>query len=216
VADLLPCPFCGGKAFLEHEHDGDMTPWSYIKCGSCNVRTSGAWATDPCPLFYEAVRAGWNRRASGKTECRVVGAVPADVAGLIARAEAMLAIPPNGWKDKFAQDLIYELIAALRGRVVGGKDVAGLRERLRAASGRDWGECERVAHDALALLEGAAPPDLAVGREQSQHDAESRASLSTPVPLTKEPREHVASMDCWCGPTRDSVEPSVIIHHREH
>lgn len=36
----------------------------------------------------------------------------------------------------------------------------------------------------------------------------------TPAPQLAEEREHELSVNCWCEPRRDTVEPSVIIHNR--
>lgn len=42
VYELLPCPFCGGEAFLEKSHrafiDGETTKVALVRCKVCNAR----------------------------------------------------------------------------------------------------------------------------------------------------------------------------------
>ena len=56
--ELLPCPFCGGKATFDHDDNG----WNWVVCEKCGVSTDcRVSAMDDCkPLLAEA----WNRRAS--------------------------------------------------------------------------------------------------------------------------------------------------------
>lgn len=45
----------------------------------------------------------------------------------------------------------------------------------------------------------------------------SQNPAQTVPEATHSEREHEMSIDCWCKPTRDAEEPSVIIHNRtEH
>ena len=56
--ELLPCPFCGGKATFDHDDNG----WYWIVCEKCGVSTDCRTHTmeDCHPLLAEK----WNRRAS--------------------------------------------------------------------------------------------------------------------------------------------------------
>lgn len=42
--DLLPCPFCGGEAYLERNHrafvQGQSTKVTFVRCRRCNARTA--------------------------------------------------------------------------------------------------------------------------------------------------------------------------------
>jgi Lar family restriction alleviation protein len=65
---LLPCPFCGGEAFL-HEGIGNDKHygWSIWCCtfeGKCIRPSSGYYSTEA-----EAI-AAWNRRADGWIDCK--------------------------------------------------------------------------------------------------------------------------------------------------
>ena len=37
MAELKPCPFCGGKASLSHDHEGIGT--SYARCNKCGLES---------------------------------------------------------------------------------------------------------------------------------------------------------------------------------
>lgn len=54
--ELLPCPFCGGKAHFDHDDNG----WNWIECGKCQCSTNArTHAIDDCkPLLSEQ----WNKR----------------------------------------------------------------------------------------------------------------------------------------------------------
>lgn len=60
--ELLPCPFCGGKA--EYRDDG-MT--GYIQCQECLARTDGvySWRDEHCK---EDVARDWNIRTQSPEE----------------------------------------------------------------------------------------------------------------------------------------------------
>lgn len=63
--DLLPCPFCGGKAHMASEHDADTGgKFYFIKCASCRAKGQESYARETCPIFFGQVRDAWNRRAS--------------------------------------------------------------------------------------------------------------------------------------------------------
>ena len=54
--ELLPCPFCGGKATFDHDDNG----WYWIVCEKCGTTTNSRTHTmeDCHPLLAEQ----WNRR----------------------------------------------------------------------------------------------------------------------------------------------------------
>ena len=56
--ELLPCPFCGGKATFDHDDNG----WYWIVCEKCGTATNSRTHTmeDCHPLLAEQ----WNRRVS--------------------------------------------------------------------------------------------------------------------------------------------------------
>jgi hypothetical protein len=63
--DLLPCPFCGGKAHMASEHDADTGgKFYFITCASCRAKGQESYARETCPIFFGQVRDAWNRRAS--------------------------------------------------------------------------------------------------------------------------------------------------------
>lgn len=58
---LKPCPFCGGKAELEHS--GDRPAFSYIRCTNCCLKSPGIMISFSKSSDEEAI-ANWNRRAN--------------------------------------------------------------------------------------------------------------------------------------------------------
>ena len=66
MSELKPCPFCGGKAFIEHDHEGIGA--SYVRCKKCGLESirfikSFEIASDDRAVEF------WNRRADdGKEE----------------------------------------------------------------------------------------------------------------------------------------------------
>ena len=58
--ELLPCPFCGGKAQLLHEHRG--ITYSYVICMKCAAQTDIFQISTEHSSDEKAV-AAWNRRA---------------------------------------------------------------------------------------------------------------------------------------------------------
>ena len=57
MADLKPCPFCGGEAdILEHQYQGCFTTYGVV-CLDCYSGTDWSFETED-----EAI-AAWNRRA---------------------------------------------------------------------------------------------------------------------------------------------------------
>lgn len=60
---LLPCPFCGGRAFFTY--DANATHFIYARCSCCQSRTSGAYfaTEDGKEQAYKEAAQKWNRRA---------------------------------------------------------------------------------------------------------------------------------------------------------
>ena len=55
MADLKPCPFCGGEAETENRHNR-YTDWWEVKCTDCNASLNERYEYE-----FEAV-AAWNTR----------------------------------------------------------------------------------------------------------------------------------------------------------
>lgn len=75
MAELLPCPFCGGKAYLENHHrafiNGETTRVAFVRCTICNARSGREKLTDygrtsfSAEAEQKAIKA-WNRRTPKK------------------------------------------------------------------------------------------------------------------------------------------------------
>ena len=59
MAELKPCPFCGGEAALEHSSEG--RGYSYVRCKKCHVRGVSYCMKFDKSSYDEAIEA-WNRR----------------------------------------------------------------------------------------------------------------------------------------------------------
>lgn len=59
--DLKPCPFCGGKALLQHCEVG--AGYSYIVCQRCEVTTPQFFRAFDRACDIDAINF-WNRRAT--------------------------------------------------------------------------------------------------------------------------------------------------------
>ena len=57
MSDLLPCPFCGGKAERIDIEDGDNAGGSCVICTACNASGNVEFG------FKENFMSNWNRRA---------------------------------------------------------------------------------------------------------------------------------------------------------
>ena len=73
--ELKPCPFCGGKAYLETRHrafiKGKTTLVAYVRCRECEARTqrfelaSFGRSSYSAKANEQAIEA-WNRRAGNE------------------------------------------------------------------------------------------------------------------------------------------------------
>ena len=59
MAELKPCPFCGGEAVLEHDYCA--RGYSYVRCGKCGVKGFMFCMKFNKSSDEEAIEA-WNRR----------------------------------------------------------------------------------------------------------------------------------------------------------
>lgn len=60
MTDLKPCPFCGGKALLSHDHAGIEA--SYVRCEKCGLESIRFLKSFECASDDRAVEF-WNMRA---------------------------------------------------------------------------------------------------------------------------------------------------------
>lgn len=75
MTELKPCPFCGGKAYLEKQHrafiGGETTKVCFVRCLKCNARSGRYKISDYGKTSHsweareKAVEA-WNSRANEK------------------------------------------------------------------------------------------------------------------------------------------------------
>lgn len=75
MCEMKPCPFCGGKPYLETNHrafiNAKTTKVAFVRCGSCNARTERFKLEDfghtskSKEANLKAVEA-WNRRAENE------------------------------------------------------------------------------------------------------------------------------------------------------
>lgn len=66
LADLLPCPFCGGNSRIYRESDMDgFGQFLSVRCHTCGCQSQPQYAGNgnDCPLTYQEVRDKWNTRA---------------------------------------------------------------------------------------------------------------------------------------------------------
>ncbi len=60
---LKPCPFCGGKADIDHHIDSFHDIQYHIKCTGCGLSFNNSWGTyQTSDIQKEVVR--WNTRAN--------------------------------------------------------------------------------------------------------------------------------------------------------
>lgn len=70
MADLLPCPFCGGKAERIDIEDGDNAGGSCVICAACNASGNVEFG------FKENFVSNWNRRAPVAGWIRTIDRLP--------------------------------------------------------------------------------------------------------------------------------------------
>ena len=72
MAELKPCPFCGGKPYLETNHrafiNAKTTKVAYVRCRDCEARTQrfelkAFGRTSHSGAANEKAIEAWNRRA---------------------------------------------------------------------------------------------------------------------------------------------------------
>ena len=62
MAELKPCPFCGGDASLMHEEKGINKDGSVVMCKACGIK--GQWIEKSYRYASDALAIeAWNRRA---------------------------------------------------------------------------------------------------------------------------------------------------------
>jgi len=91
VSELLPCPFCGGKASVRHERDLYLDRYQrhFVKCGSCGASGSEKIANeDDAYGAIQSVLAGWNRRSQEPDGWRLVPVEPDHGMGIAGFLEA--------------------------------------------------------------------------------------------------------------------------------
>ena len=91
MADLKPCPFCGGEAVTENRHNR-WTDWWEVKCTDCNASLNERYEYE-----FEAVEA-WNTRKP----------MEAVVAELEALEEERLKL--YDWQGQTAVDRAIEIV----------------------------------------------------------------------------------------------------------
>jgi Lar family restriction alleviation protein len=85
MGDLLPCPFCGGKAHLVDMGD------AYVDCTTCGAE--GSWNSLGDTV---AAIAAWNRRASG---WQPISTAPRDGTRFIAWFPPCPQLKNGGWHE---------------------------------------------------------------------------------------------------------------------
>ena len=60
MAELKPCPFCGGEANLMHDHAG--SGYSYVMCGNCGLKSVSFIRSFDRASDLDAIKY-WNGRA---------------------------------------------------------------------------------------------------------------------------------------------------------
>ena len=60
---LLPCPFCGGEAYINYETmvDERTIYWAQVLCKQCHARSCGSWRNSYTNAEKKEVKA-WNTR----------------------------------------------------------------------------------------------------------------------------------------------------------
>ena len=64
MSELKPCPFCGGKAEIEHNEILTLM-FSYVVCRNCGAKT-GEYRVNSTYSSDEKAIEAWNRRAGEK------------------------------------------------------------------------------------------------------------------------------------------------------
>ena len=76
MIELKPCPFCGGKPYLETRHrafiQAQTTRVAFVRCTKCNARTNrfelqSFGRTSSSKEANEKAAEAWNRRTDSET-----------------------------------------------------------------------------------------------------------------------------------------------------
>lgn len=105
VSELLPCPFCGGKASVRHERDLYLDRYQrhFVKCGSCGASGSEKIANeDDAYGAIQSVLAGWNRRSQESDGWRPIETAPKDGTRILLASGSGLVF--TGWWDADPDD----------------------------------------------------------------------------------------------------------------
>ena len=68
MVELKPCPFCGGKAVLDHSSGLTLSlSMSYIRCNKCGAKTR-MFAISTAESSDRQAAEAWNRRVKDEGE----------------------------------------------------------------------------------------------------------------------------------------------------
>ena len=104
--ELLPCPFCGGKATFDHDDNG----WYWIVCEKCGTATNSRTHTmeDCHPLLAEQ----WNRRASPASAPEGWKFVPVEPTDAMSEAAMSTFIRTSAHETEIDVDVLYHAMLA--------------------------------------------------------------------------------------------------------
>lgn len=174
VAELLPCPFCGGEPSVSHYETESL--WSHNKatytqigCDDCNIYFSTEPGYDP-----EAITA-WNTRHRTRTASEIVDPQPEIQGDLICKVISYNQTHEDAVAMGYPSVLeALEHLSELRNRTASGEGGEGLRNEIVGAVfkgiyGDDidpfenpeaWDHAEKIAAPVLAKFPPATPSEL--------------------------------------------------------
>jgi Lar family restriction alleviation protein len=68
MAELKPCPFCGGSASIHEAMGEDCDLYFFADCDACRVATDGYYSYPDRPSGADLAAEAWNRRAERTCE----------------------------------------------------------------------------------------------------------------------------------------------------